>query len=294
MQVCTLRKAFAVAVFTFAALPLFSQATSASKHLFFHVQLPKDHAPASGRLLVFIENADMARKEAGPDGKVTEVETSPFHTEGASVAAREVSYLAPGTAVDIDTDDTVFPTGFSKLPAGDYVVQVLLDVNHTFDYNGRNPGDLFSDVANIHMDASMTDGPTLTLSQTIPPQVPWTLHVPANLPPAVQERVAAAQKRLDAARANTELIEFLSPSLTAFWGRNTYIRAWVVLPPGYKEHPAEKFPTVYFTHGFSGSLNGLLGYVSSVDDFMQHKQMPPMLWVLLDESSPTGTHEFAD
>jgi enterochelin esterase-like enzyme len=29
-------------------------------------------------------------------------------------------------------------------------------------------------------------------------------------------------------------------------------------------------------------------------DRMKQGKMPKMIWVLLDESSPTGTHEFAD
>jgi hypothetical protein len=73
------------------------------------------------------------------------------------------------------------------------------------------------------------------------------------------------------------------------------MRAWVLLPPGYGSHPQERYPTVYFTHGFGGSLAGIRSRFAPV--FYQHMKsgkMPEMIWVLLDESSPTGTHEFAD
>jgi enterochelin esterase-like enzyme len=284
------------AAFVFASLAPFAaaQAPAPNHHLFFHVQLPKDHAAASGRLLVFIASADMAKKDAGPDGKVREVETSPFHPEAASVAAREVYDLAPGATVDVDTDGLAFPDGFSHLAPGDYDVQVVLDVDHSFNYSGRGPGDLYSDVAELHIDSSTSDGPTLTLNQVVPTRDPWSIKLPANAPPAMKERAAAMQKMLDAAHANTELVEFLSPSLTAFWGRKTYVRAWALLPPGYREHPQEKYPTVYFTHGFGGTLNGLLNYAAIVNSSMADNQMPPMIWLFLDESSPTGTHEFAD
>jgi S-formylglutathione hydrolase FrmB len=73
------------------------------------------------------------------------------------------------------------------------------------------------------------------------------------------------------------------------------MRGWVLLPPGYEKHPAEKYPTVYFTHGFGGTLPGLRArYAPVLYDRMKQGKMPEMIWVLLDESSPTGTHEFAD
>jgi S-formylglutathione hydrolase FrmB len=68
-----------------------------------------------------------------------------------------------------------------------------------------------------------------------------------------------------------------------------------LLPPGYESHPQEKYPTVYFTHGFGGTLQGLRArYAPVLYDRMKQGKMPEMIWVLLDESSPTGTHEFAD
>jgi S-formylglutathione hydrolase FrmB len=73
------------------------------------------------------------------------------------------------------------------------------------------------------------------------------------------------------------------------------MRGWVLLPPGYASHPKERYPTVYFTHGFGGTLRGLRArYAPILYDRMKQGKMPEMIWVLLDESSPTGTHEFAD
>jgi fermentation-respiration switch protein FrsA (DUF1100 family) len=34
------------------------------------------------------------------------------------------------------------------------------------------------------------------------------------------------------------------------------MRGWVLLPPGYDSHPNDRYPTVYFTHGFGGTLQG--------------------------------------
>ena len=246
------------------------------------MQLPKDHAATSGRLLVFIESAEQAKESAGPGGKVTSVESSPFHLSGASVAARNVDYLVPGGTVDIDTDDIAFPNGFSALPAGEYDVQVLLDVNRDYNYHGRSAGDLFSDVANIHLDSGMNDGPTLTLNGTVPATDPWDFG--SRVPKQMADSAKAAAIRED----------FQSKDMTDFFGRPIAIRGWVLLPPGYKEHLQEKYPTVYFTHGYGANLDTLTRYVAVVHDAMEKKEMPPMIWIFLDESSPTGTHEFAD
>jgi len=90
-------------------------------------------------------------------------------------------------------------------------------------------------------------------------------------------------------------LDFVSPALTRFWGRQIHMRGWVLLPPGYDGHTKDHYPTVYFTHGFGGTLRGLRSrYAPVLYDRMKQEKMPEMIWVLLDESSPTGTHEFAD
>jgi hypothetical protein len=51
---------------------------------------------------------------------------------------------------------------------------------------------------------------------------------------------------------------------------------------------------VYYTHGFGDDSGGLLGAAMYMDQAMVSGRAPPMIWVYLDESSPLGTHEFAD
>jgi len=91
-----------------------------------------------------------------------------------------------------------------------------------------------------------------------------------------------------------QLQEFESPLLTRFWGRSTKIGAWVILPPGYAEHRSGTYPTAYWTHGFGGDLDGALASGIQIHNRMKDGKMPPMIWVMLDESCPQGTHEFAD
>ncbi len=66
------------------------------------------------------------------------------------------------------------------------------------------------------------------------------------------------------------------------------------LPPGYDEYSTETYPTAYWTHGFGGGLEGALVEGLALRGRMADEKMPPMIWVMLDESIPEGTHEFAD
>lgn len=236
------------------------------QHAFFHVLLDRSFSgPVSGRLLIFI---------APPSSDAATVDMNMMAPESVYVAAKEVAHLAPGESIDIDADDQVFPRPLSDAGVGNYRAQAVLDVHHSYNYDGRAVGDLIS--TPISLDLPFFASPTLTLAQVVP-EPPDVL--------AQRPDVISALKPLD----------FVSPVLTRFWGREIHMRGWVLLPPGYAAHTNDKYPTVYFTHGFGGTLQGLRArYASVLYDRMKQWHMPEMIWVLLDESSPTGTHEFAD
>ncbi|WP_349781532.1 alpha/beta hydrolase-fold protein [Xanthomonas arboricola] len=243
--------------------------------------------PVSGRLLVFATLAKDAQAAAkdGKAGKVEEVSVNPFRPTAVAVAAQEVTALAPGASVEIDLDNIAFPSGFSALPAGEYLFQAVLDPDHSYSYAGRDGGDLLSEVT------AVTQGkgkplPTLTLSKQVPASDdPW--QVSPRAPQAIRDAIPEA--RLHSADAS-----LVSPSLSAFWGRPVSLRARVLTPPGYDAKAATRYPTVYVTHGFGGNYNRFAGSIAATWSAMAAKQMPPMIWVFLDQSTPTGTHEFAD
>lgn len=257
---------------TFRLLPLslpilvFSIAAVAEQpqHLFFRVNVGAEFTkPVSGRMLIFLM--------AGTGAK--QVDENPFSPTAVYVAAKEVSDLSAGDSVDVDTDDTAFPAGFSLLKPGDYQAQAVLDVNRDYNYEGRSAGDLVSDVLELK---SYTPGqgpePTFTLSAIAKG------HPARPEPPGLE--------------SSAHLEDFVSPVLTAFSGREIHVRAWVITPPGYDEHPGDRYPTVYWTHGFGGDLVGAKYFGGLMLDLMKRNKVPPMIWVMLDESCPTGTHEF--
>jgi enterochelin esterase-like enzyme len=252
--------------FALAAQPAASPA-KATPHLFFRVALGTNFTePQSGRLLLFVAK--------GSSGK--SVDTNPFAPQDVSVAAKEVYGLAPGGAIEIDTDDMAFPAGFSHLAPGGYSAQAVLDLRHEYNYVGRAPGDPISDVTSLgHFEPGAMAEPVLTLNSTVPESAP-----------PVQEN--------ERARSAIHAEDFASPALSRFWGRPVHMRCWVVEPPGYKEHPGVRYPAVYYTHGFGGNLARIRPVARDVYRRMAEKKMPEMMWIMLDESLPTGTHEFAD
>ncbi|QHG85693.1 MULTISPECIES: alpha/beta hydrolase [Xanthomonas] len=240
--------------------------------------------PASGRLLVFATLAKDAQGQA-KNGKVDAVDTSPFRPSATAVAAQEVTGLAPGGSVQIDLDAVAFPSGFSTLPAGAYLLQAVLDPDHSYSYIGRDGGDLLSAVTPATL-GKAGPLPTLTLSTQVPlSDDPW--QVSPRAPQAVRDAVPEA--RLHSADASV-----VSPALSAFWGRPVSIRARVLTPPGYDGKARARYPTVYVTHGFGGNYNRFAGSIAETWRAMADRQMPPMIWVFLDQATPTGTHEFAD
>ena len=253
-----------------ALVPLFLAAVSIAQqpqHLFFRITLgPQFTAPVSGRALIFLTSGTGAK----------EIDESPFHPTAVYIAAKEVFSLSPRGSVEIDTDDLAFPEPFSALKSGDYQVQAVLDVDHTYDYSGRAPGDLISDVVSL---PAFTPGqgaePDIVLNSVVPAR-----PTPPNLPSSFDRD------------AHQE--DFVSPVLSGFFGQPVHMRAWVIVPPGYEANPHARYPTVYWTHGFGANLIYAEIFGSRLYQRIVQGKMPPMIWVMLDESCPTGTHEFAD
>jgi S-formylglutathione hydrolase FrmB len=255
-----------------ATLHSSAQSVPAPAHVFFRVQVASTlPAPVSGRLLIFL-------KQGAGD---KDVSVSEFHPAETWVAAREIHDVAPGESIEVDADQIAFPKPFSALGAGTYEAQAVLDVEHTYNYSARNAKDWISPVVAL---ASWTPGsgaePVLALDH----------HQEED--PRLAAMMAAMAAQAKPGVAQREDLE--SPLLTRFWGRPTYIRAWVILPPGYDEHAATTYPTAYWTAGFGGTLEYSLPSGLSLRKRMEDGKMPPMIWVMLDESIPEGTHEFAD
>jgi enterochelin esterase-like enzyme len=253
------------------------------RHAYVRVIVGKNvPGPVSGRLLVFAKNeaTEAGKKEEQKDGAKKEVDISEFHPTQTSVAAVEVHDVAPGAAIEVDVDQMAFPAAFATMPHANYELQAVLDTDHNYNYSGRDANDWQAEVVEAKgWEPGVSSEPVLTLSE----------H------PEAGRRAAMIAKALsDAKLGEAEKAEFESAMLTKFWGKPTYIRAWVILPPGYKANAKTTYPTLYWTHGFGGNMDYSLISGLGIRQAMVEHKAPPMICVMLDESLPEGTHEFAD
>lgn len=243
------------------------------------VVIPVTSAPAlgatqSGRIIVFAKRIENGAK---PD---TDVDFSPFFPTDVKIAAREVVDLEAGKVALIDGETDAFPAPFSTLAPGTYEVQAVLDRNHDYNYGGRGEGDLVSKVVTVTLPGKL---PVITLDSVRPAP---------DLEQAMTRQPADMQAKLKAFMPKVKPVEYQSTALTTFRGTPTFIRGWVALPPSYDGK--KRFPTVYSDGGYGSNLISAKANAAAMMGDMASGKAPPMIWVYLDHSGPTGTNEFAD
>lgn len=191
--------------------------------------------PITGRAYLFVARTDRQepRLQSG-----AQRESEPFF--GVDVEA-----LAPGKAVTIDPKVLGFPVAsVEKLPAGDYFVQGLIlpytqfkrsdghtiwahmDTGEGQRFN-RAPGSLVSEVRKVRIDPARKATIELSLTKVIPPiskptETEWVKRV-----------------------------RIMSKLASAFWGHPMPLGAVVLLPKGYAENTAKRYPVVYTIGHFS-------------------------------------------
>lgn len=213
-----------LAPLTFAQGPRFEISFPASTHA----------GPITGRVFVILaqrESPEPIRQAGSWTGQ------TPF--VGADVDA-----LPPGHAAVIDNSALGFPTSSLKdVRPGDYYVQAIANIytqfhradGHTIwahmdQWEGqqftRSPGNLYSDVLKVHLDAGAAQDFKLELTKVIPP-----IDMPAD----------------------TEYVKHVkiqSQLLTKFWGHPFFLGATVLLPKGFEQNPAQRYPAIYIQGHF--------------------------------------------
>ncbi len=263
-----------ISIVTLAAAVIASQAAAQSTVLPVRLD-PSVGGAQSGRILVF------AHKVVAGEKPSDSVDTTEFAPSDTAIAARDVDALQPGATATVDADIDAYPSAFSSLPAGTYRFQAVLDRDHNYNYGGRAGGDIVSPVAEAALPGPV---PVLNLDRVLPDRT--IDNILADLP---ADRAATYRQSLGKVRT----VDFVSPALSDFWGRPVHIRGCIALPSGYRDG-GPRFPTVFSTGGYGSNLVYAQLSAASMTTMMAKGEAAPMIWVYLDQSMPTGTHEFAD
>ena len=219
-----------------------------------------DAAPLNGHvILVFARN-----DQAEPRFQMSE----DFHS--AQGFGLDVEAVAPGKPITLDARTFGYPRRSLKdLEAGDYYVQAVFNRYEEFHLaSGKTvwlapdkgegqhwnlkPGNAFNVPLKLHYDPHSNAPIKLTLDQTIPP-IEGTAADPAVM---AQQQPAAKWLKY---------MRFRSDRLSKFWGRDTYLGAWILLPDGFDEHPEAKYPLVVYQDHFHAGF-GPMPFITSLPD----------------------------
>ena len=178
--------------------------------------------PYSGRVYVVLAK--------GMSGRQPRMMMSDWF-RGAQVLALDVASAASDGEISINSPALSYPAKFADIPPGMYTVQAVARRNPDSPTPGRGAGDLYSDPKPVNFgkagngDGGGAGSVTLMLNHAVSPR---------------------EFKETDEAK----LVEMVSPSLSAFAGREVKIRAGVHLPKEWKDAPERPYPTIYFFGGF--------------------------------------------
>ncbi|HEX4387527.1 MAG TPA: hypothetical protein VH109_02770 [Steroidobacteraceae bacterium] len=161
-----------------------------------------------------------------------------------------VDGLASGRAIVIDDAAFGWPVRkLSQLPAGEYFVQAVLNRYETFHLAdgrtlklppdrgegqqwSRKPGNLYSVPLRVRIDPAHPARTTLSLSQEIGPIAP---------------------------KSDTEFVRHIrirSALLSAYWGRDMYLGAHVLVPKDFDKHPDVHYPLMVFHGHYPDDISG--------------------------------------
>ncbi len=228
--------ALAIALVPTIAASQSARPASAARSLRFAVTYPATAgAPTiDGRLLVML-SADTSGEPRFQVGD----------TPGtAQVLGVDVNGWKPGETRWVDATADGYPLlSLANVRRGNYRVQALINRYETYHRAdghtvklppdrgegqqwSQKPGNLYSIPRATLVDPSRPGTIRLTLDQTIPPVA-------------------------DFAKKESKYVKYVSirsERLSRFWGRDVNLAAWVLLPEGWAEHPAARYPLV-INHG---------------------------------------------
>jgi len=214
--------------------------TKAGPEISIILETDEKSIPEDGRLLlIFANNNDTEPRFQINGGLNTQV-----------IFGMNINDHIPGEKILFDSKSFGFPVeNLSGLKEGDYYVQAVFHVYETFELssgqtvklpmdNGegqqwnRSPGNFFSKPFKVKAGKDGLENFEIILDQVIPEieepkDTEWIKH-----------------------------IKFKSEKLSAFWGRDIYLGAHILLPKNFEKHPEAKYPLMIFHGHFPSDFGG--------------------------------------
>ena len=216
-------------------------------------------APQKGRLFIFLNRKNTTEPRLA-GGNV--------NLNAPPMLAKDVAAFASGSSkIIIDNSAIAYPIkNLAGLSAGEYYVQALFDTNN--DLRSLNaPGNLYSAVQKVSLDAKKGGKIKLELNQIVPPE---------QLP------------------ADTEYIKFIkmqSPVLTKFHGRPIFLRVGIILPRSFQQETGRRYPLMINIGGYGAKFDRISGAMDEKSPFRKvwlSDDTPRMIGVYLDGDGPFG------
>jgi hypothetical protein len=231
-----------------ASALLFASSYASAQRI--EVDIPSK-APLHGHLIVVFSKSDKSE----PRMQMNEQYQS---AQGFGVDAG-LSGAAAASTIVVDAKTLGYPLrSLADLSAGEYFVQGVFNGYEEYHLaSGKSvwlapdkgegqkwygkPGNRFSKPLKVHFDPKAKDMLKLTLDQVMP-----EIQGTAQDPEVIAQHAPEAKW--------LKYMRFKSEKLTAFWGRDTYLGAWVLLPDGFAEHPDAHYPLVVWQDHYAAGL----------------------------------------
>lgn len=231
--------------------PLLSAAISTHAQRI-EVTIPAATAPLHGHLILVFSKKD------NPEPR-HQLREDYISAQGFGV---DIDNPVPGTPIIVDAQTFGYPRrSLADIDPGDYYIQAVFNIYELFHLaSGKDlwlppdkgegqhwdikPGNFYNKPVKIHFDPKSPATTRITLDQIIPP------ITSTDQDPEVIAAKSPASKWLKHMR-------FRSDKLSQFWGRDTYLGAWILLPDGFDDHPSAHYPVIVYQDHYHPGIGPL-------------------------------------
>ena len=206
------------------------------------------------------------RKSMNKGGRMLFRFSSQYHKESHISGSLTAGYTTPdwdGTSVfTLDASDKGILSSGTFPATGKVYCQVVYK-NNMDDAQENAPGNWYSDIDSLMPDSKRSFN--LTLCKVVPPAV-----IPEH--------------------KFVKIIDIQSKCLSDFSGHPRFLKASILLPSGYFDHPGKSYPICYRAPGLNGRYTFVENKLKDKEfiDWWLSGEAPQVIYVFLDSRGPYG------